>query len=59
MQEHCQIEYEEDIMLIPGHGRCAVNKKIIKEPVKLYNGNNNNNNNNSLYISFFRKLEFT
>ena len=38
MEEHCQIEYEDEIMLIPEQGSCAVNNKLIKEPAKLRHG---------------------
>lgn len=40
MDEHCNIEYEDEIMLIPKEGLCAVNRKQITEPVKLFNGKN-------------------
>ena len=38
LEEHCQIEYEEDIMLIPGQGSCTVNTKLVREPAKLHHG---------------------
>ena len=38
MNEHCQLEYEEDVRLIPKDGNCAVNNKQVTECVKLYHG---------------------
>ncbi|KAI6657377.1 Kinesin-like protein KIF16B [Oopsacas minuta] len=38
VNEHCQIEYADDIMLIPRDGNCAINKKQIIDPTKLHHG---------------------